>query len=233
MRVGTLLLFAGLALLLLGAGLQISRSVRTQAAEQSLPAPAFRSTVRHVAPSRPSGSGPVVTALPPRRIELPTIGVDSKVVDVGWEARIVNGEFQGNVWQTADYAAGHHTTSAPLGAPGNTVISGHNNVRGAVFKDLYLLDIGDPVILTDATGHAYRYEVVESFVVKEEGATESERRDNTQWIRPSPDERVTLVTCFPPWSNTHRAIVVAFPVDGPAGAGPTAPALGRDAATPK
>lgn len=27
------------------------------------------------------------------------------------------------------------------------------------------------------------------------------------------DERLTLITCYPPFSNTHRLIVVAHPVD--------------------
>jgi sortase A len=150
------------------------------------------------------------------------------VVGVGWEARVVNGEFAGNEWQTADNAAGFHTSSAPAGMVGNTVISGHNNLGGAVFRDLYKADIGDLLTLRDASGRQYDYQVVESFVTREVGASASERRDNTQWIRPSPDERVTLISCFPPWSNTHRIIVVAFPVaqDGstltPAPPGPPA-----------
>ncbi|MFN2251891.1 MAG: sortase, partial [Anaerolineae bacterium] len=95
---------------------------------------------------------------------------------------------------------------------GNTVISGHNNKRGSVFRDIYKLVPGDDITLEDMDGAVYEYEVAESFVVREEGASEAERIDNTHWIRQTPDERLTLVSCFPPWSNTHRAIVVAFPV---------------------
>lgn len=222
-RLGTLLLFSGLALLLLGAGVQISRSVRVQGIETERIAPSFNASLRNVAPAiaadadEPQGG-------PPVRIGIPSIGLDAPVVPVGWEARIVNGDFQGNEWETADFAAGYHETSALPGSVGNTVISGHNNIRGAVFKDLFEVNLGDRISLQDADGRTFHYEVVESFVVREEGATEAERRDNTQWIRQTPDERLTLVSCFPPWSNTHRIIVLGFPTaDDP----PTDEAPGR------
>lgn len=37
------------------------------------------------------------------------------------------------------------------------------------------------------------------------------RMDNARWILPSTDERLTLVTCWPAKSNTHRLIIVASP----------------------
>jgi sortase A len=212
-KLSTLLLVFGAALLLLGAAVQLSRSARIRSAEIARPEPAFATSPRRIAPAISSGPSEAERAAGrPVRIVIESIGLDSPVVNVGWDARIVNGEFEGNVWQTADYAAGYHETSAPAGFVGNTVISGHNNLKGAVFKDLYKVEIGDRVRLYDVAGRVHDYDVVESFVTREEGASESERRDNTQWIRQSPDERVTLVSCFPPWSNTHRIIVVAFPV---------------------
>jgi sortase A len=41
----------------------------------------------------------------------------------------------------------------------------------------------------------------------------SVRRKNAQWIMPTGDERLTLVTCWPyEWpGNSHRVIVVARP----------------------
>ena len=41
---------------------------------------------------------------------------------------------------------------------------------------------------------------------------EAVRRANAQWIAPTDDERLTLVTCWPYISNTHRLIIVAKPV---------------------
>ena len=38
------------------------------------------------------------------------------------------------------------------------------------------------------------------------------RMKNAQWILPSVDERLTLISCWPYESNTHRLIVVARPL---------------------
>jgi hypothetical protein len=37
------------------------------------------------------------------------------------------------------------------------------------------------------------------------------RLDNGRWILPTEDERLTLVTCWPEDSNSHRLIIVAVP----------------------
>ena len=215
-RLSNLLLFFGLALLTVGAGVQITRDVRLRQVEHTRPAPSFQASLRRSAPAlspEPTGTPePTPAPLPPRRIVIPSVKIDTPVVDVGWEARVIDNASEGNEWQTADYAAGFHKLSAMPGQAGNTVISGHNNTRGAVFRDLYEVQIGDRVYVYNEIGHLFVYEVVESFVVREEGATDEERRNNTHWIRGTPDIRLTLVSCFPPWSNTHRVIVVAFPV---------------------
>jgi sortase A len=41
------------------------------------------------------------------------------------------------------------------------------------------------------------------------------RMENARWILPSTDERLTLITCWPAESNTHRLIVVAQPLNPP------------------
>ena len=233
-RLSTLLLAFGIALLALGVVVEVSRSVRTRSAEAERPAPRFSESARTMAMPLPTGpSDEELAAARPTRIVIDVIGLDSPVVDVGWQARIVNGEFAGNEWETADYAAGYHESSAPAGMVGNTVISGHNNLRGAVFQDLYKVDLGDRIRLHDAGGTEHLYEVVESFVAREEGASASERRDNTQWIRQTGDERLTLVSCFPPWSNTHRIIVVAFPAPDDLTAAPSATGGPGDGETPE
>ena len=38
------------------------------------------------------------------------------------------------------------------------------------------------------------------------------RMNNAQWILPSVDERLTLISCWPYETNTHRVIVVARPL---------------------
>ncbi|MFQ6059422.1 MAG: sortase [Anaerolineae bacterium] len=146
---------------------------------------------------------------PPTRIVIPRIGVDAKVVEVGWKLINQKGEMV-SVWETADYAAGFHKTSAFPGNPGNTVISGHHNIKGEVFRYLVDLEPGDEIILY-AEGREYRYVVTDNFIIQEAGVSAEQRRRNAQWIAPTEDERLTLVTCWPYWTNTHRVIVIAKP----------------------
>ena len=42
----------------------------------------------------------------------------------------------------------------------------------------------------------------------EVGASEEQRLANARYIQPTSDARVTLVTCWPYYTNTHRVIVV-------------------------
>jgi sortase (surface protein transpeptidase) len=45
--------------------------------------------------------------------------------------------------------------------------------------------------------------------------SEHERSRNKRWIGPFPDERVTLVTCYPTWTNADRLILVGKPLEQP------------------
>jgi LPXTG-site transpeptidase (sortase) family protein len=58
----------------------------------------------------------------------------------------------------------------------------------------------------------YRYYVQQKLIIKEKGEPVDVRRQNAQWIAPTDDTRVTLVTCWPYTNNTHRVVVVAKPV---------------------
>ena len=145
----------------------------------------------------------------PARITIPSIGLDSAVVAVGLTEKYVDGVLR-TEWGVVDGAAGFHEGMAQPGHVGNTVISGHNNIRGEVFKDIHKLKPGDDVyVWVDKS--PYRYVVSAVFRLPIKGAPPSVREDNLKWIQPTDDQRLTLVTCWPPWSNTHRTIVVAFP----------------------
>jgi sortase A len=145
----------------------------------------------------------------PTRVVVESVGIDTPVIPVGWSVVEQNGQ-QYSVWDVADYAGGWHNTSALPGQPGNTVLSGHHNIKGEVFR--YLVDVqeGDEVDLyvDDAV---YRFYVEQKLIVKEKGEPVDVRRQNAQWIAPTGDVRVTLVTCWPYTNNTHRVIVVARP----------------------
>jgi len=146
---------------------------------------------------------------PPTRIVAPTIGLDAPVVPVGWHVEEQNGQ-KVAVWDVADYAAGWHKNSAYPGAVGNTVLSGHHNIKGEVFRYLVDLKVGDPIYLY-AGDRRYDYVVRRTMIVKEKGEPREKRLENARWIARSDDIRLTLVTCWPYTNNTHRVIIVALP----------------------
>ncbi len=138
-----------------------------------------------------------------------SVGIDTPVVPVGWSVVEQNGR-QYSIWDVADFAGGWHETSAPPGQVGNTVLSGHHNIKGEVFR--YLVDVQEGDIVDLYVGDAvYRYFVLQKLIVKEKGEPVEVRRQNAQWIASTGDVRVTLVTCWPYTNNTHRIIVVAKP----------------------
>ncbi|MDW8101618.1 MAG: sortase [Anaerolineae bacterium] len=148
----------------------------------------------------------------PVRIIIPAIKVDAPVVEVGIKIVHTKKGLQAQ-WEVAEYAAGHHSTSASPGEGGNIVISGHHNVKGKVFQRLWELKPGDRVLLYNAEGKVFIYEVKEVLLLREKGVSEEQRRANARYMDPTPDETLTLITCWPPRGNSHRVIVIAKPFE--------------------
>jgi sortase A len=105
---------------------------------------------------------------------------------------------------------GWHKNSARLGEPGNTVFNGHHNVYGEVFVRLVDLKEGDLILILSET-REYKYIITNKMILPELYEDLDVRMNNAQWILPSDDERVTLITCWPYEGNTHRVIIVAKP----------------------
>lgn len=146
----------------------------------------------------------------PDRIIIPSINVDAPVIPM--EVRTI--QFNGSnytQWDTPnEYAVGWHRTSALLGLPGNTVLNGHHNVYGEVFGSLVQLRSGALIELYSGD-HIYKYIVAETLLIPERFRPLQERMSNSGWIAQTRDERITLITCWPKESNTHRVIVIAYP----------------------
>ncbi|HEX9987663.1 MAG TPA: sortase [Chloroflexia bacterium] len=138
------------------------------------------------------------------RITSPNIKLDTEVYEVYVT--------KDDLWEVADYAAGHHYTSANPGEGSNVVISGHNNWRGEVFRYLENLKIGDVIQLWTQDGKEYKYKVEEIKKLKEAGVSYAQRIKNAQVIEPTDHEQLTLVTCWPYTTFTHRLIVIAKPL---------------------
>ena len=148
--------------------------------------------------------------LVPDRLVIPSIFLDAPILPVHYKD-IESGGVTYHQWRVpAEFAAGWQDESALLGLPGNTVLNGHHNAYGMVFKNLVKLDIGDLIIAYSGETE-FRYEVAAKMLLPERGQTLETRMENARWMQTSTDERLTLVTCWPADSDTHRVIVVAFP----------------------
>jgi len=137
------------------------------------------------------------------RIASPNIRLDTPVYEV---------YAKNNQWEVADYAAGHNYNTKNPGEGGNIVLSGHNNWHGEVFRYLEFFKPGDEIDVWTLAGKQYKYKVEKVEKLKEAGASLSQRLSNGQVMAPTSYEQLTLITCWPYTTYTHRLIVTAKPV---------------------
>jgi sortase A len=117
---------------------------------------------------------------------IPSINVDAPIVQGDDEEKLKQG-------------VGHHDGSANPGERGNVVLSAHNDIYGEIFRDLQRLKPGAKVLVhTDARAFEY---VVQG--VKIVAPTEVE------FMEPTDDARLTMITCHPYLLDTHRVVAVA------------------------
>jgi LPXTG-site transpeptidase (sortase) family protein len=144
----------------------------------------------------------------PTRLVISRIDLDAPIIAVFPQAVTYAGQ-RFEQWQApAQFAAGWHENSAWLGEKGNTVLNGHHNIYGMVFKRLHELAQDDEIVIY-GDDQPYYYRINQVMILEERGTSIEQRAENSRWIMPSGDERLTLVTCWPPENNTHRLIVVA------------------------
>lgn len=146
----------------------------------------------------------------PTRIVIQKIKLDAPVIVPDFNFTNVDGETFGQWQAPSEFAAGWHPDSALLGEIGNTVINGHHNAFGMVFGDLVNLEVGD-IIKVYAGNKEFSYVIANRMILAERFADAATRIDNARWLGHSDDERLTLVTCWPKETNTHRLILVARP----------------------
>jgi LPXTG-site transpeptidase (sortase) family protein len=146
---------------------------------------------------------------PPTRLTIARIGLDISVLPVG--TRIVQqGGGSKTVWADVPNAGAFHSTSAYPGTAGNTVINGHRDILGGVFRNLHRLKVGDEILVY--VGQVpYSYIVSEILVVPETFASAEQQAENLRLIGPFLEERLTLITCTPVGLATHRLLVIARP----------------------
>ena len=121
-----------------------------------------------------------------RRVQIPSIGVDSTIV-------------QGDTWEQLKKGVGQHIGSAQPGSEGNLVLSAHNDIYGEIFRHLDKLTPGDEIIVSTERS-SYTYLVRDMDVVE----------PTDVWVMaPTEHASATLISCYPYRVNTDRYIIFA------------------------
>lgn len=152
---------------------------------------------------------PTPVPLPPIHILIPKIGVNEAIVEVDWNVVVRDERVEGR-WEAASYAVGYHKTSARPGEAGNIVLNGHNNTKGQVFKRLPELARGDEILLY-TPDEQFEYIVEEVRIIRATGASPQDQAEMDKLIGPTSEETLTLVSCWPFATYTHRIFVIARP----------------------
>jgi sortase A len=146
------------------------------------------------------------------KIFIPAIHIESAVTPVGWRVNfsteLQSGEFE---WDSPGADVGWVVTSALPDEIGNVVLYGHNNTYEKVFKNLADLQLGDKIFI-QTSGKRWEYEVRQVVILQIVGASAEQLKGYQKYLQPTQDARVTLISCWPPISNTHRVAVIAKPV---------------------
>lgn len=186
----------------------VSVSLPPSPGQTNLPDSYDNSVLRNVVASATEGEAQYFI---PERIVIPAIELDAPILLTGGKRYNIRGKIY-EQWIVPDtFAAGWNPISARPGEPGNLVLFGHHNVNGAVFARLHLLQSGDEISIF-AGGQEHRYRVDEVLKLKEKNVGFDQMVENARWIAPTQEERLTLVTCWPPYESTYRLIVTAKPI---------------------
>lgn len=147
----------------------------------------------------------------PSRIVIPAIQLDAPIISATLRTIAYQGKNYPQ-WQVPNFfAVGWAFTSASLGSNDNTVLFGHHNTEGEVFAHLVDLQVNDLIVIY-AGSKEFTYVVSLKMILPERNQPVDVRLQNASWILPSTDERLTLLTCWPYASNTHRLIIIAVPI---------------------
>ena len=118
-------------------------------------------------------------------LEIPQINLEQYVVT-------------GTSAEALTYGPGYYTKTSTPGKRGNVGIAGHRTTYGAPFSDLDKLQTGDEIMLTVGTDK-FKYIIDEILIVDPD--------QGERYLYNRGDERITLTTCHPKFSDKLRLIV--------------------------
>ena len=113
-------------------------------------------------------------------------------------------------WDIPHSTPGWHLNSGIPGQTGNILLSGHNDSTGGrIFANLEELEAGDELIVYNGAGQEFVYRVVGQQIIRALLAGRTESAAMQRLMAPTANEQLTLITCWPSWSNTHRLFIIA------------------------
>ncbi len=202
-EVGLALITAGVVVLLF-VGYQLFGTNITESHNQHALARQFSSEVGHPPAATGGADTPTVGSQQsqPAQQSLPSVpaggAVDHLVIPrIGLDKYVVEGTNE----QDLRRGPGHYTGTAYPGQLGNAAIAGHRTTYGAPFFRLGEMAPGDPIYITDLTGHTWVYKV--------SARPEVVSPDDVAVLDPTPFAQLTLTTCNPKFSASSRLIVFA------------------------
>ena len=147
----------------------------------------------------------------PTQLAIPALALELPVVPMDWTIATVEGE-RVTRWQIPDDALGWHINSAPAGATGNTLLSGHQVKGGALLAPLARGEfaVGQELLLTDDAGRSFVYRITRiSAPIPVTGADDAQTAEAAAYIAPTETAVLTLLTGWPDFTTTHRIFAQA------------------------
>jgi sortase A len=141
-------------------------------------------------PGRLSHSAVPAAGEPALRMVIPRIRVNAPVVQT---------PPTGGIWNVADWAVGHLTSTPDPALPGNGAYAAHDDIKGEIFKRLGELSPGDAIII-------YTRHTIDRYVVVGQQAVDP---SDTAVLAATKQPTITLITCTPYWVDTQRLVVQA------------------------
>lgn len=103
-----------------------------------------------------------------------------KISSIDLEAPIVNGE------DNLKYVVAKYRNSPNFGEKGNTILAGHNNMAGSIFKNLYKVKLGD-IVEVQYGNKIFKYKITQKEII--------EPNDSSLLTQDLSKKEITLITC--------------------------------------
>ena len=136
--------------------------------------------------------------VPDAYMNVPRLGVSYAPV---WTRGYTSDGYGGFTYDIAPYyGVTRFLYSVPFGTPGTTMVYGHDDIYGSIFRYLGVMRLGDEIGVV-VGHHRFIYVVRSNNIVRPDDV----RLVNEVHLRPT----LVLISCTPYWVDTQRVVVVA------------------------